>query len=333
MRKQLVIGLSFLALTGLGGVRDFSVNGYQQNVASTYIHFVRTCQNQTFEPLSRASLELGLPNYKSFQTASVQFITGKKNLDFGNMDFGDPTIEQCKKEGYSLTSCDVGLLPGLKCPYNSTYFDKCCDSRYKYDKSACSYPNTVSGDSCGGKFMCYCDRNLYPLTGCSSPQVPEGTGCTEEGVTYYSKCVCPSNYNQKCDGQNQEGVGEGCTQNGVTYYTSCQCKSGYNMTCTELGPVTPSDYCLMNGIKYYNNCKTCENKCSLSSCPQNVSCEYEDCSQKYCANACLSGYAYWCTIPETDCAKLGYVNSVSECGYYSYVKCPYNEAAVFCDKD
>ena len=333
MRKQLVIGLSFLALTGLGGVRDFSVNGYQQNVASTYIHFVRTCQNQTFEPLSRASLELGLPNRNSFQTTSVQFITGGKNLDFGNMDFPDPTIEKCKRYGYSLTSCNAGQLQGLKCPYNTAYFDRCCDSRYKYDKSACNYPNTVSGDSCGGKYMCYCDRNLYPLTGCSSPQVPEGTGCVEEGVTYYEKCVCPSNYNQTCDGLNQEGVGKGCTQNGVTYYTSCQCKSGYNMTCTELGPVTPSDYCLMNGIKYYNNCKTCENKCSLSSCPQNVSCEYEDCSQKYCANACLSGYTYWCTTPETDCAKLGYVNSVSECGYYSYVKCPYNEAAVFCDKN
>ena len=230
--------------------------------------------------------------------ASVQFITGGKNVDFGNMDFTDPTIEQCQRYGYSLTSCSAGQLQGLKCPYNSAYFDRCCDGRYKYDQSACTYPNTVSGDSCGGKYMCYCDRDLYPIESCSSPQVPSGSSCTEEGKTYYEKCVCPSNYNQTCDGLNQEGSGTGCTYNGTTKYTSCQCKSGYNMTCTELGPVTPSDYCLMNGIKYYNNCKTCENKCSLSSCPAGNVCEYEDCSQKYCVTGCAVGYKdldnYWC---------------------------------------
>ena len=333
MRKQLAIGISVLALTALGGVSENNVSITWQGANPQYTHLVHTSLNQTFEPMSRAGLGLSLPNRKSFKTSSVQFITGGSNIDFGNMDFGDPTIDQCKKEGYSLTTCGAGLLPGLKCPYNSAYFDKCCDARYKYDKSACSYPNTVSGDSCGGKYMCYCDRSLYPVSGCSAPQVPEGSGCVEDGKTYYSKCVCPSNYNQKCDGQNQQGVGTGCTQNGVTYYTSCQCKSGYSMTCSDLGPVTPSDYCLMNGIKYYNNCKTCDFKCSLASCPLNASCEYEDCSQKYCANSCASGYTYWCTTPETDCAKLGYVNSVSECGYYSYMKCPYNEAAVFCDKD
>ena len=298
MRKQLAIGLSWFALTGFGNANQFGVSFNSQDATSKYTHLEEASLNQTFEPMSRASLEIGLPYRFSFQTASVQFITGGGNLDFGNMDFTDPTIEQCQKDGYSLTNCGSGQLQGLKCPYNSAYFDKCCDSRYKYDKSACSYPNTVSGDSCGGKYMCYCDKSLYSVTGCSSPQVPEGTGCTEEGVTYYSKCVCPSNYNQTCDGQNQEGVGTGCTQNGVTKYTSCQCKSGYNMTCSDLGPVTPTDYCLMNGTKYYNNCKTCENKCSLSSCPAGNVCEYEDCSQKYCVTGCATGYKdldnYWC---------------------------------------
>ena len=329
MRKQLAIGISVLALTALGGVSENNVSITWQGANPQYTHLVHTSLNQTFEPMSRAGFGLSLPNRKSFKTSSVQFITGGSNIDFGNMDFGDPTIDQCKKEGYSLTSCDVGLLPGLKCPYNSAYFDKCCDARYKYDKSACSYPNTVSGDSCGGKYMCYCDRSLYPVTGCSAPQVPEGTGCVEDGKTYYSKCVCPSNYNQKCDGQNQQGVGTGCTQNGVTYYTSCQCKSGYSMTCSDLGPVTPSDYCLMNGIKYYNNCKTCENKCSLDSCPTGNICEYEDCSQKYCDIGCATNYTYWCTSPQTNCTTLGYTKSASQCPN-GYVKCPYNNAAVFC---
>ncbi|MBS7095425.1 MAG: hypothetical protein KH081_08835, partial [Azospirillum sp.] len=117
----------------------------------------------------------------------------------------------------------------------------------------------------------------------------------------------------------------------TTKYTACECKPGYNQTCTELGPVTPSDYCQMNGVKYYNNCKTCENKCKLDSCPAGVSCTLEDCSGKYCDVGCATGYVNWCTKPETDCAKLGYTKSVSQCAD-GYLQCPYNSAAVFCEE-
>ncbi len=333
MRKQLAIGVSLLALTALGGASENSVSIYPQREHSQYTHFVNTNLNQSFEPMSGASLEVGLPNRLSFQTASVQFITGGQGLEFGNMDFVDPTIDQCKRYGYSLTSCSAGQLQGLKCPYNSAYFDRCCDSRYKYDKSACNYPNTVSGDSCGGKYMCYCDRALYPYENCPSPQVTSGGSCTEEGKTYYEQCTCPSNYNQKCDGLNQQGSGTGCTYNGTTKYTSCQCKSGYNMTCSELGPVTPSDYCLLNGIKYYNNCKTCEFKCTLDSCPEGVLCEYEDCSQKYCDIGCATNYIYWCTMPETDCETLGYTKTAADCSSDNSIKCPYDANKLFCLKE
>ena len=74
-------------------------------------------------------------------SASVQFITGKRNIEFGNVEFQDPTEEHCKKEGFSLTSCPSGQISGNVCPYNSSYFDKCCDRRYQYDKSDCVYPN------------------------------------------------------------------------------------------------------------------------------------------------------------------------------------------------
>ena len=104
------------------------------------------------------------------------------------------------------------------------------------------------------------------------------------------------------------------------------------MTCGDKGPVTPSDYCLLNGIKYYNNCKTCENKCTLASCPAGASCTYEDCSQKYCAVGCATNYTDWCTKPETDCAKLGYTKAASDCSH-GYLKCPYNSSAVFCEDE
>ena len=329
MRKQLAIGVSVLALAAMGGVGENSVFTIDRGAYTQYTHLTNSNQSQILEPMSRANLDIGLPNRFNFKTASVSFITNNKELEFGDIEFEDPTIEQCKNDGYLQVSCPAGQTAGSVCPYNPSYFDKCCDAGYKYSKDECTYPNTISGDSCGGKYMCYCDKSLYSITSCTSPQVSEGEGCEEDGVTYYAKCVCPSSYSQTCDGQNQQGSGGGCTQNGVTKYTSCQCKAGYNMTCSDLGPVTPSDYCLLNGVKYYNNCKTCENKCSLDNCPTGANCTYEDCSQKYCDNGCISGYIDWCTKPETDCAKLGYTKTVSQCSG-SYLKCPYNSAAVAC---
>ncbi len=318
MRKQLAIGLSLLLLTALGGEwRNFSHES--RSSASQKIHN---------SEISFQSIDLQLPNRFSFQTASVSFITGGDALTFP--EFPDISPEQCKNLGFSLTTCTSGNPSGT-CPYNSAYFKECCDARYKYDKSACTYPNTVSGDSCGGKFMCYCDRSLYPETKCASPMVAESGGsCVEDGVTYYSKCVCPTYYSQTCDGQNLQGSGEGCTQDGVTKYTSCECTSGYNMTCSDLGPVTPTDYCLKDGVKYYNNCKTCENKCTLAECPEGILCEYEECSQKYCDIGCAVGYTNWCTPPETDCATLGYTKTADVCDGEDVIKCPYDTAAVFC---
>ena len=170
MRKQLAIGLSLLALTGMGGVSENSfvfVKG--QDVSQKHSHLIDAYRNQTFEPMSRASLEVGLPKRFHFRTASVSFITGNSELAFP--EFPDVSVDQCKNFGYTLTSCPSGNPSGI-CPYNTSYFKECCDVRYKYNKKDCTYPNTVSGDSCGGKFMCYCDRSLYPETKCISPMAP-----------------------------------------------------------------------------------------------------------------------------------------------------------------
>ena len=286
--------------------------------------------------LNSQEVLLSLPTQASIkhypQLASVQFITGDGALVFNPPSFSDPSVGVCTEKGYSLTECGEGQIPGNLCPYNSAYFDKCCDSAYKYSKSECAAPLTISSDSCGGKYKCYCDTSKYKYTSCTAPQVLGGSSCSQGGTTRYSDCVCPSNYNQTCTSQNQQGSGTGCTYGGTTKYTACQCKSGYTMTCSEKGPVTPSDYCLLNGIKYYNNCKTCDYKCTLDSCPAGVSCTYEECSQKYCAVGCATNYTDWCTKPETDCAKLGYTKSASQCPD-GYLTCPYNSAAVFCESE
>ena len=312
-------------------VNNNQIGGLSNNPDATLIE-----KNQNRFEFGPQTLSLELPDagsvsVKNFpRLANVTFITGDKQLDFGNIEFADPYDQICKSMGYAQTSCAAGYWKFDFCRYSNAYFKQCCADKYKYTADSCSYPNELSSDGCGGKYRCICNRTLYPVESCVSPQVVSGDACTEDGKKYYSECVCPSNYTETCTGQNQQGRGTGCTYNGTTKYTACECKPGYNQTCTELGPVTPSDYCQMNGIKYYNNCKTCENKCKLDSCPAGVSCTLEDCSGKYCDVGCATGYVNWCTKPETDCAKLGYTKSVSQCSD-GYVRCPYNSAAVFCE--
>ena len=314
-------------------VNNNQTGGLSNNPDATLIE-----KNQNRFEFGPQTLSLELPDagsvsVKNFpKLASVHFLTESNSLQFNVPAFEDTSVQNCKYLGYTKTSCSSGN-PSVFCPYNNAYFKECCDASYKYTADSCTYPNTISKTSCGGKYQCTCDTTLYPVTSCTSPQTPamgSGSSCTANGVTRYSECVCPSNYTETCTGQNQQGRGSGCTYNGTTKYTACECKPGYNQTCTELGPVTPSDYCQMNGIKYYNNCKTCENKCKLDSCPAGVSCTLEDCSGKYCDVGCATGYVNWCTKPETDCAKLGYTKSVSQCSD-GYVRCPYNSAAVFCE--
>ena len=314
-------------------VNNNQIGGLSNNPDATLIE-----KNQNRFEFGPQTLSLELPDagsvsVKNFpKLASVHFLTESNSLQFNVPAFEDTSVQNCKDLGYTKTSCSSGN-PSVFCPYNNAYFKECCDAAYKYTADSCTYPNTISKTSCGGKYQCTCDTTLYPVTSCTSPQTPatgNGSSCTANGVTRYSECVCPSNYTETCTGQNQQGRGTGCTYKGTTKYTACECKPGYNQTCTELGPVTPNDYCLMNGIRYYNNCKSCENKCKLDSCPAGVSCTLEDCSGKYCDVGCATGYVNWCTKPETDCAKLGYTKSVSQCSD-GYLKCPYNSAAVFCE--
>ena len=144
-------------------------------------HLIDTNQNQFFETLPRAGLDINLPKRFHFKTASVSFITGNSELVFP--EFPDVSVDQCKNFGYTLTSCPNGNPSGI-CPYNTSYFKECCDVRYKYNKKDCTYPNTVSGDSCGGKFMCYCDRSLYPETKCISPMIAIGVYIPKQNVSH-----------------------------------------------------------------------------------------------------------------------------------------------------
>ncbi len=196
MRKQLAIGISVLALTALGGVGENNISITWQSATPQYTHFVRTSLNQTFEPLSRAGFSLSLPNRSSFQTAGVYFITGNEGLTFENVknqDFDDPSKDYCQKLGFNITSCASGLF-NRACPYNDTFYDRCCDKAYIYTPASCSSPRTLSSESCGGKYRCYCDTKTYPYPACDSPQI-KGSSCTDDTGTRYTTCVCPNSNN------------------------------------------------------------------------------------------------------------------------------------------
>jgi len=295
---------------------------------------------QAFESMPQAGLFLEQPASLSHfpKLAAVHFLTKENGLNFGSPEFPDITAEQCKKLGYTVTSCPGGTLIDA-CPYEPSYYKTCCSSEYKYNKDNCSLLNTT-GTSCGGKYKdCDCNATMYPVTSCTSPQVVatgSGSSCTVNGVKRYSECICPSSYSETCTGQNMQGKGTGCTKNGTTKYTACECKAGYNLTCSGSGgsPARPTDYCLKDGIKYYNSCNTCAFRCSIAEADKQpgIVYEYEECSKKYCDIGCATGYVDWCFKPETDCAKLGYTKSASQCAN-GYLKCPYNSAAVFCEDE
>ena len=307
MRKQIVIGLSMFALTAWGGANESELlltQGANHNTA----HLVETSLNQTFEPKSRASLSLDLPKRFSYQSAAVQFIAGKKSLAFTPPSFPSSFYSACRNIGYTKSSCSSGN-PTNFCPYDNRYFKECCDSAYKYSKTECFYPLTISSTSCGGKFKCYCDTKLYPYTksNCAAPK-ELADKCVDDSGEYYAECKCPSYYKPCSSNSNLIGVGTVCVQDGQSLYADCECKSGYVQVCEEFGPVNANDYCL-NGIKYYKSCKTCGDYGYLTSCPVGVECSFEQCSGKYFPTGkCSSGYV---DISDTSCEWYKYFMNCS----------------------
>ena len=325
MRKQLAIGVSVLALTALGGVSENNfISDNHSGVHSQYTHFVRTSLNQ-FEPLSGASLGIGLPNRTSFQTAGVYFITGDKGISFGEEnEFGDPTGDYCKRLGYTVTSCDSGLF-NSSCPYNDKIYDRCCASTYTYTASTCTSPRTLSTDTCGGKHRCYCNTSTYPYASCNSPQI-KGNSCTDDTGTRYATCTCPASntgpwgckeyYSAPCD-----------TVCKAPHTDSCHL---YESVATPYGCEKTFEGCSSKcEIAYKDNCRN--QTAIIPSCPDDATCNYfSDCGSKVQSWNCNSGYIYWCTAPETNCDTLGYTKTVSQCTT-SYLRCPYNPDKVYCD--
>ncbi len=290
------VGL-FLGLSALAGIAATIIAGAGDPLS--YPHLTQLNQSQTCETLSLADGLSRLPAFV-YKTAKVHFVVNssdKMGFDYKEQEFNHDNINRCKALGFSKTgACAAGQYAVRFCPYDNAYFSQCCDNTYAYSKAECSYPRTISSNSCGGKFKCYCDTSLYPHTSCPSPKEPADK-CVDDAGTHYAECNCPSYY-KPCSGSNMQGVGTGCNRDGEMVYAACECKSGYKYVCEEFGPTSPNDYCL-NGIKYYTSCKTCGEYGYLTSCPTGVECSFEQCSGKYFPTGkCASGYT---DISDTSC--------------------------------
>ena len=299
------------------------------NPSSWYADLIGKSQNQIFE-----SKPLSLPEARNISPlpkyAKVHFIVDTNDkLGFDNIEqsFDHDNVNRCETLGFNKTgACGANERVSRYCPYDNSYYDQCCDLNFGYAKAECSYPNTISGNSCGGKFKCYCDRSIYPYTAtsCPSPKIHNEDKCAEVTYSagkattsvYYSDCLCPSTW-ITCDSSiHQKGNGTACEYNGVTTYASCTCEAGYSLLCDEFGPQSPMDYCFLKGTKYYKTCKTEKDVCeSLGyKYSKDEPCDADSVIASYCPRG--SGNTYFsCKIdPDKYCKNRGYTQAA--CGAY-----------------
>ena len=213
-------------------------------------------------------------------SANVKFIVDDSDTDINNSKsqntLDDKYHEACKSKGFAVaaSSCTGSTIPGLSCPHNPNYVDKCCDRKYRYvvNSGACSHNATPSSDICGGRFACICDSMTYPkgidrelCTGKFA--YDEINYCTESYVDdkgvehetrYFKGCTCAPNYARCNSSYHLHGTGDSCSYNGNIYYTSCSCDAGYNKLCSVSGAKDSKDYCLFNRKKYYRECNETE---------------------------------------------------------------------------
>ena len=184
--------------------------------------------------------------------------------------------EKCAAKGFSVKSstCTGNKLPGLLCPLNPDYTDKCCSAEYIYVITSSCTGGTVAAanDTCGGRYRCVCDPVMYPygddrltcegkfaydtINYCT--QIVYADNGTPHHKRYYKGCACNGSYAQCNSGYNLHGIGDACSYNSNVYYKQCICNAGYNKLCNSSGPADSNDYCLFNGKKYYRSCVTAE---------------------------------------------------------------------------
>lgn len=268
-----------------------------------------------FDKPDSAELELKLSVPGEWQRLAAVCFLGigcGDEAKFAKVDdnFAIDTVNQCKNEGFTVTSCSLPSYPNVVCTYNPNYYAECKEDKPR----ACKEAGYVT--SCGTGYVL-------------------DTSQTCPYDSSYKKCKCDpcSGYDYTYDQATATGyVADGfCMSCGTTKYKRKNNPCiGYNVC--ECGGESGSASCTSGTVQKFDTCHPCcENKCSLVSCPENHACDYEACSNKYCDKGCASGYTDMCTYYNANgaqsCTKMGY--RLQSCTGDT-VLCPYDTTYKFC---
>lgn len=206
---------------------------------------------------------------------------GCSGLSFSSSDTGftfDP-VQQCKDDGYTVTSCPNGGIPSGECPYKKGYFLKCSTPEQVckddgYTVTSCTppaYPEGVcphSGSyfkSCSEDPGKACEESGYTNT-CEDGKIPD----TSKSCSYdasYTECKCDpcSGFDYTLQQAQAEGwhvEGEACNSCGEFKYKreADPCTGFY--TCDDNGGEIGADTCMSGDIKLFASCKTPVKECA-----------------------------------------------------------------------
>ena len=253
--------------------------------------------------------------------AKVCFLPGVLSGD-GCIDNSSWESGKCPPDFDRTTECPEGRVQ-----------QTCRDDRGVHYKCSCRSDNRI--DMEGGKYICrgtmdpecgcpgkdvYCNQDLYPYQNCNDYHNATGSGdscmTASEGITYYETCSCSRElypYDCKETGLQAPSGDDYCEEpDGTRYYTRCVCED--NWTSTECS--SRVDGCTMLVEQVYNGTDNCY-LCSAPTCENSNEINLE---------------SYWCAgaIVETDCSKLGYVQTTKCNDGTTGVKCPFDSSYMFC---
>ena len=284
----------------------------------------------------------------SLKLASVCFLgagdCGDAGFGKGDDDYKVDTVQQCKNEGYSVTSCSLPAYPSGQCPYNGTYFAKCVEDKVRACKEAgfteTSCPSGYITDRTCPYDSSYITCKENPCSGYSTCECGAAAGasiCYSGSTAKYSACEncdpCPGYY--ECGGSWQYCEGSVCSADSSRCSTYCEsdhfpysCGNDYgpcygdyrNGYCSVPCDEVQTDPCedisglsCAHGCSSYGSCGEC-NACNPAPEPEPTDpCDDVSCgSNAYCSGGscyCNSGYegnAYsGCTAVVTDpCADV-----------------------------
>ena len=170
-------------------------------------------------------------------------------------DYELDNAERCKKEGYTLTSCNSVQDSVNHCPYDNSYFEKCV---CKSDLVTCTKPQYGVGEACGGKYASCetdnpraCKEDGYTNTCVTGQKLRKDKRCQYDS-SFGICCTesCAANTSLTCTGANagDDGCGYTCKQCCVT-----SCPSGYDYSESQLTGANGTGW-VKDGTDYCDHC-------------------------------------------------------------------------------